>query len=44
MLDEDEFEALDLTAGERRAAWDAVDAIRRAVAAGEAPFDAEKRS
>ncbi|MCC6802587.1 MAG: DUF402 domain-containing protein [Anaerolineae bacterium] len=39
VLDEDEFTALDLPADEQRAAWDAVEAIRRAVAAGEAPFD-----
>lgn len=43
VLDEDEFAALDLTADERHAAWVAVDAIRRAVAAGEAPFDGSIR-
>lgn len=39
VLDEDEFAALDLPADERRAARGAVEAIRRAVAAGEVPFD-----
>ncbi|MEP7290199.1 MAG: DUF402 domain-containing protein [Chloroflexota bacterium] len=38
VLDEDEFTALDLPPDEQRAAWDAVEAIKRAVAAGEAPF------
>ncbi len=39
VLDEDEFAALDLPPEEQRAAWEAVEAIKRAVAAGEAPFD-----
>lgn len=38
ILDEDEFAALDLTPDERRAAWNAIESIKRAVAAHEAPF------
>lgn len=38
VLDEDEFAALDLPPEEQRAAWNAVAAIRQAVAAGAAPF------
>lgn len=41
VLDEDEFNALDLPPDEQRAAWDAVDAIRQAVVTGEAPFNRE---
>lgn len=41
VLDEDEFVALELPPDEQRAAWDAVDAIRQAVVAGEAPFNRE---
>jgi uncharacterized protein len=39
ILDEDDFAALDLSPDEQQAAWDAVEAIRRAVAAHEAPFN-----
>lgn len=39
VLDEDEFATLDLSADEQRAAWDAITAIRQAVAVGEAPFE-----
>jgi predicted RNA-binding protein associated with RNAse of E/G family len=38
VLDEDEFDALELPPEEQRAAWNAVAAIRQAVAAGAAPF------
>lgn len=38
VLDEDDFAALDLSPEERQAAWDAVAAIRQAVASHEAPF------
>ncbi len=39
VLDEDEFAALDLSPEERQAAWDAVAAIRQAVADHAAPFN-----
>jgi predicted RNA-binding protein associated with RNAse of E/G family len=39
MLDEDEFKALELSHEEQRAAWAAVDGIRRLAARGEPPFD-----
>jgi predicted RNA-binding protein associated with RNAse of E/G family len=39
VLDEDEFAALNLPPDEQRAAWEAVETIRRLVAAGESPFD-----
>lgn len=39
VLDEDEFAALDLPPEDQRAAWAAVEAIKRAVAAHESPFD-----
>lgn len=38
ILDEDEFEEIDISGEERKAAWDAVAEIKRLVAAGEAPF------
>ena len=39
LLDEDEFAALDLSLDEQKAAWAAVEAIKRAVATRESPFD-----
>lgn len=44
LLDEDEFAELDLPPEDRRGALEAVEAIRRAVAAGEAPFEKLKGS
>jgi predicted RNA-binding protein associated with RNAse of E/G family len=39
VLDEDEFAALVLSDAEQSSAWDAVEAIRQAVAAKETPFE-----
>ncbi len=42
VTDEDEFAELDLSPDDRRGALEAVEAIRRAAAAGEAPFEKRK--
>ena len=39
IVDEDDFEALDLSDDERRAAWNAVETIKRAVAECKSPFE-----
>jgi predicted RNA-binding protein associated with RNAse of E/G family len=44
VLDEDEFAALPLSPKDQRAAWAAVEAIRRAVEAHEAPFEPPQNS
>jgi len=39
LLDEDEFEELELSQSDKQSAWDAVDNIKQLVAHREAPFD-----